>query len=123
MVNQLQEQIMNNQTFINKLNTKKNNTIILAQEGILDMLTTKEEINKFNLEIKNLEEEIELLQGKLNHINIDIKEQHKSFKELYDALNKTEDIETYNKILREVVKKIEIGHVKKQDVNIDIEFL
>lgn len=123
VINQLQEQINDNKSIINRLNIKKKNTISLAQEGILDLATTKDELNKFDQEIKQLEEEIELLEDKLNSNTIDIKERYESFRELYDSLNRADDIETYNKILRSIVKKIELYHLKKQEVNINIEFL
>ena len=123
IINQLQEQIEDNKLLIDKLNTKKNNTISLAQEGIIDLATTKEELNKFNLEIKNLEENIELLKDKIENNNIDNKQRYESFKEVYDTLKNTVDVETYNTILRKIIKKIEIHHLKKQDVNINIEFL
>lgn len=123
IINQLQEQIEDNKLLIDKLNTKKNNTISLAQEGIIDLATTKEELNKFNLEIKNLEENIELLKDKIENNNIDNKQRYESFKEVYDTLKNAVDVETYNTILRKIIKKIEIHHLKKQDVNINIEFL
>lgn len=123
VINQLQGQIKDNKLLISKLNTKKNNTISLAQEGILDLATTKDELNKFNLQIKNLEEDIELLKNKINYNNIDNEECYKSFKEIYNILKNTMDAETYNTIIRQVIKKIEIHHLKKKDVNIEIEFL
>ena len=123
IINQLQEQIEDNKLLIDRLNIKKNNTISLAQEGIIDLATTKEELNKFNLEIKNLEENIELLKDKIENNNIDNKQRYESFKEVYDTLKNTVDVETYNTILRKIIKKIEIHHLKKQDVNINIEFL
>lgn len=123
IINQLQEQIEDNKLLIDRLNIKKNNTISLAQEGIIDLATTKEELNKFNLEIKNLEENIELLKDKIENNNIDNKQRYESFKEVYDTLKNTLDVETYNTILRKIIKKIDIHHLKKQDVNINIEFL
>lgn len=123
IINQLQEQIEDNKLLIDRLNIKKNNTISLAQEGIIDLATTKEELNKFNLEIKNLEENIELLKDKIENNNIDNKQRYESFKEVYDTLKNAVDAETYNTILRKIIKKIEIHHLKKQDVNINIEFL
>ena len=123
IINQLQEQIEDNKLLIDRLNIKKNNTISLAQEGIIDLATTKEELNKFNLEIKNLEENIELLKDKIENNNIDNKQRYESFKEVYDTLKNAVDAEAYNTILRKIIKKIEIHHLKKQDVNINIEFL
>ena len=123
VINQLQEQISDNKLLINRLNIKKNNTISLAQEGIIDLATTKDELNKFNLQIKKLEEDIELLNDKINDNNIDTEESYKRFKDIYNILKNTIDAETYNTILRSVIKKIEIHHLKKKDVNIEIEFL
>ena len=123
IINQLQEQIEDNKLLIDRLNIKKNNTISLAQEGIIDLATTKGELNKFNLEIKNLEENIELLKDKIENNNIDNKQRYESFKEVYDTLKNAVDAEAYNTILRKIIKKIEIHHLKKQDVNINIEFL
>ena len=83
----------------------------------------KDELSKFDLEIKQLEEDIELLEQQLSDSTIDTKEQYEKFKELYENLKSTEDIETYNTILRKIVKRIDLHHLKKQDVSINIEFL
>ena len=103
------------QAYLNKDNDNRNIIINLA--------TTKGELNKFNLEIKNLEENIELLKDKIENNNIDNKQRYESFKEVYDTLKNAVDAEAYNTILRKIIKKIEIHHLKKQDVNINIEFL
>lgn len=123
IINQLQKEINDNKSLIDRLKIKKKNTISLAQEGILDLATTKDELSKFDLEIKQLEEDIELLEQQLSYSNIDTKEQYEKFKDLYENLKLTEDIETYNTILRKIVKRIDLHHLKKQDVSINIEFL
>ena len=123
IINQLQKEINDNKYLIDRLKIKKKNTISLAQEGILDLATTKDELSKFDLEIKQLEEDIELLEQQLSDSTIDTKEQYEKFKELYENLKSTEDIETYNTILRKIVKRIDLHHLKKQDVSINIEFL
>ena len=123
IINQLQKEINDNKYLIDRLKIKKKNTISLAQEVILDLATTKDELSKFDLEIKQLEEDIELLEQQLSDSTIDTKEQYEKFKELYENLKSTEDIETYNTILRKIVKRIDLHHLKKQDVSINIEFL
>lgn len=121
-IKMLQSQIESIDTTIGKLETKKENTILMTQEGILTLAKCKEELAKIEKEIKTFNDDKQLLQKEISSTNKDYKKDLIRFEEVYESL-KDATAEEFNTLIRTLVNRIVLKKEDRYTLEVDIQFI
>ena len=121
-IKRLQDEIEDITKSISKLETKKENTILMTQEGILSLSKCKEELDKISKDINMFNENKQLLQKEISSFNKDYEKELIRFEEVYDAL-KDATSEEFNSLIRTLVNRITLKKEDRYTLEVDIQFI
>ena len=121
-IKRLQNEIEDITKSISKLETKKENTILMTQEGILSLSKCKEELDKISKDINMFNENKQLLQKEISSFNKDYEKELIRFEEVYDAL-KDATSEEFNSLIRTLVNRITLKKEDRYTLEVDIQFI
>lgn len=121
-IHRLKLELQDIRNSIDKLRKKEENTILMTQEGILDLAKCKEELSKIRNEINILTDDEHLIEKEISSNNKDIKQELMRFEEVYNTLEGATP-EEFNTLIRTIVNKIVVKREDKDTLEVDIQFI